>query len=80
MESKTQSIHCGNADDGFDTLKRLCEAKANELCSTLELSSDETKEIPFWTSDFPELICVGKFSKSDAGNVIYELDYTESTL
>jgi len=80
MESEIQSIVCGNVYDGFDTLIGLCEAKAKELCSTLEMSSNQTIEIPFWTSDIPELICVGRFSKSAEGNVIYELDDTLTTL
>lgn len=79
MKSNPESIHCGNAGDSFESLKKACEIKARELCESLNIISDEVVKIHFWTSDFPELICVGKFSRLD-GKVIYELDYSESTL
>lgn len=31
--------------------------------------------VPFWTKDFPELICTGTFSKNSLGEVVYELDF-----
>lgn len=74
------TIHCGSVDDSFGTLKKKCEAEAAKLCTTIQLSKDSITEIPFWTSDFPELICVGKFSLADDGSVKYELDYSECTL
>lgn len=79
MKSNPESIHCGNAEDSFDSLKKTCEEEAKKLCVTLSMAQGEVVEIPFWTSDFPELICVGRFSKSD-DVVTYELDYSESTL
>lgn len=80
MESNPQSIHCGNADDNVETLKKMCEVEALKLCQTLHVKSGEILEIPFWTSDIPELICVAKFSLSDDGSVKHELDFSESTL
>lgn len=80
MESNPQSIHCGSADDNLETLKKVCEVEATKLCLTLNVKSGEILEIPFWTSDFPELICVGKFSMSDNGSVNFDLDFSESTL
>lgn len=73
------TIHCGNADDNFEKLKSLCESEAEKLCLKVEIGA-EPIEIPFWTEDFPELICVGKFSKGENGRVKYELDFSESTL
>lgn len=74
------SIRCGNADDSFDTLKKACEVEASKLSTSLSIKSGEIFEIPFWTKDFPELICVGKFCLSDNGSVKYELDFSASTL
>ena len=79
MKSNPESIRCGHAEDSFEALKKACEKEANNLCVTLNLAQGDVVEIPFWTSDFPDLICVGKFSKSDKG-VTYELDFSESTL
>lgn len=36
--------------------------------------------VPFWTEDFPELICTGTFHKNSLGEIVYELDFSESTL
>ncbi len=73
------AIHCGNAEDSFEKLKGLCESEAEKICSEIEIGT-EPVEIPFWTEDFPELICVGIFSKGENGCVKYELDFSESTL
>lgn len=79
MKSNPESIHCGNAEDSFESLKKACEEEAKKLCESLNVVPGEVVEIPFWTSDFPELICVGRFSKSD-DVITYKLDYSESTL
>lgn len=71
------SVHCGNTDDCFDKLKSLCKSEAEKLRLTIEIGSDSIIEIPFWTEDFPELICVGKFSKDENGGVKYKLDFSE---
>lgn len=73
------SIKCGKTTDSIEVLKALCGKEAGRLCETLHVAQGEAVEVPFWTSDFPELICVGRFSKSDE-RVTYELDYSESTL
>lgn len=80
MKTNPQSIHCGSSDDSFDKLKKVCEAEASKLCKSLNIESGEIIEIPFWTSDFPELVCIGKFSITNDGIVKYELDFSESTL
>lgn len=79
MKPNPESIRCGNAGDSFESLKKLCEEEAKKLSETLEMAHGCVKEITFWTSDIPELICVGTFTKSD-NCVIYELDYSQSTL
>ena len=73
------TVHCGNTDDGFEKLKSLCDNEAKKLCSKISIAPDSTVEVPFWTEDFPELICVGRFLKDGEG-VKYELDFSESTL
>lgn len=81
MKSNSElSIDCGSADDSFDTLKKACESEALKLCTSLIVKPGEVIEVPFWTSDFPELICVGKFTLSNEGSVKYELDFSQSTL
>lgn len=80
MNSNPQSIRCGSAYDNLETLKIMCEVEASKLCLTLDVKSGEILEIPFWTKDFPELICVGKFCLSDNDSVNYELDFSASTL
>ena len=80
MESNQElTVHCGYADDSFEKLKSLCESEAEKICSRIEIGG-EPVEIAFWTEDFPELICVGVFSKGENGLVKYELDFSESTL
>lgn len=79
MKSNPEAIHCGNTEDSFESLKKACEEEAKKLCESLNVATGEVVEIPFWTSDFPELICVGKFTKSDE-RVMFDLDYSESTL
>lgn len=44
----------------------------------MENQSETT--VAFWTEDFPELICVGRFKKDNEGNIDYTLDFSESTL
>lgn len=83
MEQKNynveMSVKCGETTDGFEKLKRLCEKEAEKLLKTMDVSSQDV-HVSFWTSDIPELIAVGIFSKDEKGLVRYELDYSESTL
>lgn len=74
------SIHLGKHSDSFEYLQSLSEKEAKSLCSTLNLSIGEKKEISFWTSGIPELIAVASFEKKQNGEVIYEIDYSQSTL
>ena len=62
---KEMAVHCGKVTDSMETLETLCCEKAEKLLTTL---------------DVPELIAVGKFSRDKSGKVIYELDFSESTL
>lgn len=72
------SVHCGNSNDGLDRLKSICEKEAE--CLQIDLSVGETIKIPFWTSDIPELICIGSFGKNDDCEMGYELDFSQNTL
>lgn len=74
------SIHLGKHGDSFEDLQLLSEKEAKSLCSTLNLSVGEKKEVSFWTGGIPELIAVASFEKKLNGEVIYEIDYSQSTL
>lgn len=73
-------VNCGKTTDSFDDLKKLCNKKAEELLKTMEFHGQDTISVSFWTENFPELICVGKFYKDEGGTICYELDFSESTL
>lgn len=77
---ETNSIQCGKVSDDFETLKKLCEKEAEHLKETLNLAQEEKIEIPFWTKDFPELIAIGTFYRKECGCIVYELDYSQTTL
>lgn len=77
---KPLSIHLGKNDDSFETLKSLSEEEAKSLCSTINLSIGEKKDVSFWTNGIPELIAVATFEKKANGEVVYEIDYSQSTL
>lgn len=74
------SVACGKTTDTFETLKTLCEEKAKDLSRSIDFSLQSTVEVPFWTENFPELICVGKFTKDENGKISYKLDFSQSTL
>lgn len=75
------SIHLGKHSDSFEYLQSLSEKEAKSLCSTLIFSIGEKKEISFWTGGIiSELIAVASFEKKLNGEVIYEIDYSQSTL
>lgn len=81
MESNKEFIiRCGSADDSYETLRALCEEKAEKLCETIDMPDGVIKEYAFWTDDFPELICIGMFSKGKDGHAKYELDFSQGTL
>ena len=56
MNNSNQQICIGKTTDSFEVLKKLCEVKAKSLLLTMDFSSEPTKSVSFWTSDFPELI------------------------
>ena len=74
------SVQCGKTTNSFEELQILCKEEAEKLSKSIEISSQEVISVPFWTSDFPELICVGKFTLNESGSIVYELDFSESTL
>lgn len=74
------SIMCGKTTNSFEELKILCEEEAEKLSKLMEISNQEIISVPFWTTDFPELVCVGIFKRHDNGSIVYELDFSESTL
>ena len=84
MKKKRNSdfdVHCGKSSNSMEDLEALCSAEAELLLTKICVGDDEILSVPFWTDEMiTELICVGRFSKNDKGEVIYELDYSESTL
>jgi len=74
------SIECGKTTDSFEKLEMLCKEEAKKLSETIEISNSEGISVTFWTSDIPELICVGNFSRNENGSIVYELDFSQSTL
>ncbi|BDI75718.1 hypothetical protein PC1C4_24400 [Paraprevotella clara] len=78
--NEEMAVHCGKVTDSMETLETLCCEEAEKLLATLDVPEGGKVEVPFWTEDFPELIAVGKFSRDKSGKVIYELDFSESTL
>ena len=73
-------IECGKTTDDFNLLETLCKEKAEQLAQTIQISEQDTISIPFWTTDFPEMICVGLFYKNKNGEICFELDFSQSTM
>lgn len=80
FESNLSAVHCGKNSDNIKTHKQLCENEAKKLVSTLIIEDGDTLEIPFFTNGYPDLICVGYFSKNGAGNIDFRLDYSNCSL
>ena len=59
---------------------KLSEIGSMELKTKMDFSVQSEIVVPFWTEDFPELICTGTFHKNSLGEIVYELDFSESTL
>ncbi|MCL1937044.1 MAG: hypothetical protein FWF52_01445 [Candidatus Azobacteroides sp.] len=74
------SIECGKTTDSFNKLEMLCKKEAKKLSETIEIPNLEVISVTFLTSDIPEVICVGGFSRSESGLIVYELDFSQSTL
>lgn len=75
-------VRCGKTTDSMEILEKTCKEEAEKLVKTLNLAEGDAISVPFWAPEpgFPELICVGKFKRNESGKVIYELDFSESTL
>lgn len=76
------AIQSGKTTDSMEKLTKLCEQEAEKMLSTIEIPENEVVSVPFWVQEpgFPELICVGKFKRDESGKIVYELDFSESTL
>lgn len=70
---------CGSVEYDFKKNQHIARLKAEKIKNLIHLKEGDTKEIPFWTEDIPELICIGKFHKQNE-IVSYELDFSQSTL
>lgn len=73
-----QQVTVGKVSDSMEKLKKLCHEKAEQMAKTMNIENNV--EIPFWTADIPELICVATFSKGDDGNITFCLDFSQATL
>ena len=77
---KEITIHCGKKRNSFEVLKSLCEKHSNELKHQIDIPDQSPITVIFLTEDFPELICIGTFEKNSSGEVVYKLDYSQTTL
>lgn len=74
------SFSVGSVEDSFESLKAMCNDKANEITKDMKLEYGEKMQVVFWTEDFPELIGVADFIKNENGDIIYSFDYSYNTL
>ncbi len=74
------SIKCGKTTNSFEDLRTLCEKEAGELLKTMDFPFQSTISVAFWTTDIPELICIGTFFKEESGRISYDLDFSQTTL
>lgn len=73
-----KQVSVGKVSDSMEKLTNHCKEKAALLAKSMSNNTEEI--VTFWTGDIPELICVGKFSKSTDGKIVYNLDFSQSTL
>lgn len=76
-------VRCGKTTDSMEKLTNLCEQEAEKIVKTLDIAEGDAISVIFSTipgPGFPELICVGVFSRDESGKIVYELDFSESTL
>ena len=67
----------GNISKMLEAIKE----EAEKLRATIEVPDHGKVSVPFWTAyQFSELIGVAYFSKDKNGEVVYELDFSETTL
>ncbi|KIC61633.1 hypothetical protein [Chryseobacterium taiwanense] len=76
----TNNVSIGKTTDSFEDLQILSQKEAEKIAKTLDIKEGEKLNFGFWTSDFPELICVAVFGKNEVGNVEFELDFEQTTL
>ena len=72
------SIKIGKTSDSLSKLERLCMKKAKEMSKSIDFSGEMV--VSFWTKDFPELIGLCKFTKEPDGTIVYDIDFSQSTL
>ena len=74
------NIKIGKISDSFEELERLCRYESDRLVTEFSNQGMENIEVVFWTDGMPELICVAKFSKGKDNKLVYELDFSQTTL
>ena len=74
------SFSLGSVNDSFDSLKAMCNDKANELKDSIELEKGGKLQVVFWTDDIPELVGVADFFKNENGLIVYSIDYSLRTI
>lgn len=75
------SIKLGKRTDSFEMLERLCKEEVEKLLATIKVPDQGKVSVPFWTAYLPaELIGVAYFSKDKNDTIVYELDFSETTL
>lgn len=74
-------IKCGRNFNSSEELKALCLAEAEILLPAIKIENGKVS-VPCWTDgpEATELIGVINYSKDNNGNVVYELDCSETTL
>ncbi len=73
-------ISIGSVEDSFEDLKVKCNDISNELIKSVNLADGDELTVVFWTEDFPELIGISTITKNGAGENIYSMDYSNSTI
>ena len=53
MKQEELSIKCGKVSDNFEDLKSICKKRSEDLKSQLNIPSQSTVTVTFWTEDFP---------------------------
>lgn len=82
IRNEELAITCGKETDSFEKLEELCNAEAKKLLPIINVPDDAVVCVPCWTAGigFAELIGIEKFSKDANGQIVYKLDFSESTL
>lgn len=77
---KVLSVEIGSVKNDLESLKVMCDDKANEIAKTEDLESGEAIQVVFWSGDIAEIIGTANIIKNEAGIVSYSMDYSLSTL